>query len=145
MDGRILNVIGGCVGLVIGLGIVTGSIRAKDQLPASMGWVFIVFCTGMLAVPLLWASWQRANSRYAITNRRALILRHAFGMETLKSWQIRTLPSIEVSGLWRKSVWLENSQSGFFTGRTSRKMGFEMIEDAEVIYRLLIKIQRDAP
>ncbi|MGL5011532.1 MAG: hypothetical protein ACRC6I_16765, partial [Paracoccaceae bacterium] len=60
------------------------------------------------------------------------------------SWQVQTIPALELASGWHKSVWFDRSKEGFFSNRRSRNLGFAMIGDAEQVYSLLLKMQREA-
>lgn len=145
-DSRFLDFVGGCFAVALGIVIIAGKLPQSDEntTPALFGWFIVAIGAASAIAPLLWSNWQRWNSRYAVTTRRALILRRSFGFRSMQSWQVQTIPALELATGWHKSVWFDKSKAGFLSAKRQRNIGFEMISDAEEVFSLLLKVQRDA-
>lgn len=91
-----------------------------------------------------WDSYARSRTRYALTDRRAIIARSAAG-RSLKSWPIDDETRLDYEPGPEATIWFAEEIKRGSKGRTyTEKKGFEYISDGDKVYRLMRDIQQGA-
>jgi hypothetical protein len=105
---------------------------------------FVLMALFLLVGRHWWDSYRRAKTRYALTDRRALIAR-ALGRRVVESHvithdaRIDLIPGVEATVLFAAEVRQDQRGRAFQV-----RHGFEMIPDGERVARLLYRIQAAA-
>jgi hypothetical protein len=123
----------------------------SGEMPGGFGWFFILFplfglpfvAIGayMLFGHVLHDAWRRRRTRYALTDRRAIITSWA-GRRSLKSFPIGPGTLIDYQPGPEASLFFATETSVDSDGdRTSERIGFEHIADGEAAYAAVRRIQ----
>lgn len=113
-----------------------------------IGMVFPLFGLPFLAVGFylmvgrfFWNSYVRSKTRYALTNKRAIVARSAAGRK-LKSWPITSHTRLEFEPGEEATIWFAEEIKRGSKGRTyTTKHGFEYIEGGDELYRLIRRVK----
>ncbi len=125
---------------------ITGA-PSPSSFPPGAGIAVIVLGILWLAVPVISDAVTRARTRYALTNKRALIARGGSG-HRIKSYAIDSRTEIDyrpsnlaaINFAQRRESVMETS--GTTQGRGFVGVGFRYLTDGEKVYDLMTKVQR---
>lgn len=118
----------------VGPGLVMVPIMFALPLVAIAGYL-------ILGRPLV-AAYRRRHTRYALTDRRAIVAHSAFG-RSLRSYPIERDTLIDYRPGREATIWVaEEERRGAKGRRYTVKHGFEFIPDGDEVYRLMRQIQR---
>ena len=117
--------------------------------PGGIGIVFPLFGLPFVAVGFylmvgrfFWDSFARSRTRYALTNKRAIVATSAVGRK-LKSWPILSGTRLEYEPGDEATIWFAEEVKRGSKGRTyTTKHGFEYIEGGDEVYRLMRRVQQ---
>ena len=139
----------GCVflGFALFWTFMAATIGGETDMP--MDWVFPLFGLPFIAVGaflvfgrLFWNAHQRRHTRYALTDRRAIVARSAWS-RSLKSYPIDADTQIDFRPGREATIWFaQEEKRGNKGSRYTVKHGFEFIPDGDEVYRLMRQIQR---
>lgn len=92
--------------------------------------------------PVIWDAWRRRRTRYAQTDRRALVV-CSLPRRSIESFPIHAGSWLEYAPGPEASIHFSREQAFFrFDPRHVVKRGFELIPDGDAVYRLVRDIQR---
>ena len=119
------------------------------DMPGGFGVLFPMFGLPFVAVGLylmvgrfFWNSYARSKTRYALTNKRAIIASSAMGRK-LKSWPITSHTRLEYEPGEEATIWFAEELTRGSKGRTyTTKHGFEYVEGGDELYRLMRRVQQ---
>lgn len=117
--------------------------------PAGIGYVFPLFGLPFVVVGLylvfgrfLWRAYVRSRTRYALTTRRAIVAKDAFG-RSLKSWPITDAGQVEYQPGAEATIFFATEMRRGSKGREYQvRHGFEYIAEGDHVYRLIRAIQQ---
>lgn len=108
------------------------------------GLPFVAIGAYLVAGRFLWGAYVRSQTRYALTNKRAIIARNASG-RTLKSYPITADTRLELEPGDLSTIWFaEEIRRGSKGSNYTVKKGFEYITDGEEVYRQMRRVQQEA-
>ncbi|MEM9139721.1 MAG: aspartate carbamoyltransferase catalytic subunit [Pseudomonadota bacterium] len=129
-------------GMSAGRSFQSGGIDMFATVFPLFGVPFILVGAYMVFGQYLWKAYVRGRTRYALTNKRAIIAKSALG-RSLKSWPIDGTTRLELQPGREATIWFAEEQRRGSKGRRySVKKGFEYIPDGEEVYRLMRRIQQ---
>jgi len=121
------------------------------RMPTGMGWFFIFF--PLFGLPFIAAGYwmvfgqhlsnarQRRHTRYALTNKRAIITNWA-GRRSLKSYPIGPDTVVDYQPGAEATIWFSTKVTTDSDGDTvTERAGFEHFEDGEAAYAAIRRIQ----
>lgn len=128
---------------------MASSITRDAPGPAGFGLIFPLFGLPFVAVGaylvfgrFFWRSYVRGRTRYALTDKRAIIATNAFGRK-LKSYPITADTRLEFEPGPEATIWFaEEMRRGNKGRRYTVKKGFEYIHDGDEVYRLMRRVQQ---
>jgi hypothetical protein len=131
------------VGLVAVLSLRASPLSERDGTGLLFGLSTIAFALWLLVGRHLYDALQRGFMRYALTDRRALILRRLL-FQRLESWPIGPFMPIDYrpGALWH--IYFAKFYTDVGETRTLTRVGFEFIPDGEHVKAMVERIQRDA-
>ncbi len=89
-----------------------------------------------------WKAYKRSKTRYALTDKRAIVATSAFGRK-LKSYPITAGTRLDYEPGDPATIWFaEEERRGSKGRRYTVKHGFEYILDGDDVYRLMRQIQQ---
>jgi hypothetical protein len=117
--------------------------------PGGIGLVFPLFGLPFVAVGFylmvgrfFWDSFVRSKTRYALTNKRAIVASSAWGRK-LRSWPIHAGTRLEFEPGDEATIWFAEEVKRGSKGRTyTTKHGFEYVEGGDELYRLMRRVQQ---
>lgn len=120
--------------------------------PGPFGVIFPLFGLPFVAVGIylvagrfFWKAYVRGRTRYALTDKRAIVATNAF-KRTLKSYPINAGTKIEIEPGPETTIWFaEEERRGQKGRRYTVKKGFEYIADGEEVYRMMRRMQQGEP
>lgn len=110
---------------------------------AIFGLPFVAIGLYMIFGRFLWDAHKRARTRYALTDKRAIIATRYQGRQ-MKSHPIDPAAPIAYDAGPEASIVFDRRMRGSGKGRRLVTTGFEFIPDGERVYRLIRAIQRAA-
>ena len=109
------------------------------------GLPFVLVGAYMVFGQYLWNAYVRGKTRYALTDRRAIIAKSALG-RSLKSWPINKRTRLELIPGDESTIWFaEEERRGNKGRRYTVKKGFEYITGGDQVYRLMREVQQGKP
>lgn len=126
----------------------SGAMSAPGEM-ALFGMIFPLFGLPFVAVgaymlfgQYFWNAHVRRNTRYALTDKRAIIAKSVW-RRTLNSYKIEPSTQVEFQPGAEASIWFaEEVKRGSKGRRYTVKKGFEYIQDGDEVYRLIRRIQQ---
>ena len=117
--------------------------------PAGFGLIFPLFGLPFVAVgayllfgQYFWKAYVRSRTRYALTDKRAIVATNALGRK-LKSYPIGEGTRLEYEPGQEATIWFaEEERRGQKGRRYTVKHGFEYVEDGDELYRLMRRVQQ---
>lgn len=116
--------------------------------PGGVGLFFPLFGLPFLAVGaymmvgrFFWDSYVRSKTVYALTTKRGIVARSAFG-RSLKSYPIRRETEVEYLPGEEATIYLAREQRRGKNGTYTVKRGFEYINGGDEVYRLIRALQQ---
>ncbi|MEM9061070.1 MAG: aspartate carbamoyltransferase catalytic subunit [Pseudomonadota bacterium] len=115
-----------------------------------LGLIFPLFGLPFVAVGVylvfgrfIWDAYVRSRTRYALTDKRAIVATSAFG-RSLKSWPITGETRLEFEPGDEATIWFhEEERRGNKGRRYTVKKGFEYVASGDELYRLMRSVQQD--
>lgn len=133
----------GMMAIGAGMGMASGVGAGMVVFPL-FGLPFIAVGAYLAFGRLFWKAWLRRHTRYALTDRRAIIARNAWG-RSLRSYPVDADTVIDFRPGREASIWFaEEERRGNKGRRYTVRHGFEFIPDGHEVYRLMRQIQRQA-
>lgn len=128
--------------------MASGAMSAPGEA-AAIGMVFPLFGLPFVAVGLylvagqyVWEAYVRGRTRYALTNRRALIATNAF-RRSLKSWPIDRNAPVEFAPHEKgDDIYFAEKVEVGRRSTTTTKIGFEGIDEGERVYKLIRDVKQ---
>ena len=125
--------------------MATGAMDA----PGGVGMIFPLFGLPFLAVGFylmvgrfFWNSYVRSKTRYALTDKRAIVASSAWGRK-LKSWPIHSGTRLDYEPGEEATIWFAEEVTRGSKGRTyTTKHGFEYVEGGDELYRMMRRVQQ---
>lgn len=108
---------------------------------AIFGLPFVAIGLYMIFGRFLWDAYKRSRTRYALTDKRAIIATRYQGRQ-MKSHPIDPAAQVELNAGPESSIILDRRMRGSGKGRRLVTTGFEFIRDGEKVYRLIRAIQQ---
>jgi hypothetical protein len=103
---------------------------------------FVLVGAYMVFGRFFWKAYKRSKTRYALTDKRAIIASSAFGRK-LKSYPISDGTRLEYEPGDAATIWFaEEERRGSKGRRYTVKHGFEYIPNGDEVYRLMRKVQQ---
>ena len=125
-----------------------GNVKVSGNFPASiyifplMGLAFLVLGIVQTFGPVFWDAWKRRRTRYALTDRRALVA-CSLPWRMVESFPIGAESWLEFAPGREAMIYFSREKSFFrFNPRHVVKRGFELIPDGDEVYRTVRQIQR---
>lgn len=139
----------GCVFLAFALFWTFMAATLGGGTGTPVDWAFPLFGLPFVAVGAFlvfgrpfWNAHVRRHTRYALTGRRAIVARSAWG-RSLKSYPIDEDTQIDYRPGREATIWFAQEERRGNKGRRyTVKHGFEFIADGDEVYRLMRQIQR---
>ena len=104
------------------------------------GFPFVLVGVWLVAGHWFFDAYRRRRSRYALTNKRALIARTVFGRR-MESYPIKSDSEISLISGALDSVYFAQKIHYSKNGRQVKNIGFRFIADGQEVYDLLRKVQ----
>ena len=106
------------------------------------GLPFVTVGAYMLFGQYFWKAHVRKHTRYALTDKRAIVAKSAWG-RSLRSYEIGPSTQVEYKPGPESTIWFaEEERRGSKGRRYTVKKGFEYITDGDEVYRLIRRIQQ---
>ena len=105
------------------------------------GLPFLVIGAYLAVGRYFWDSYVRGKTVYALTSKRGIIARSAFG-RSLKSYPIRRSTEIEYQPGEEATIYFGKDEKRGKNGTYTVKRGFEYFEGGDKVYRLMRAIQQ---
>ena len=117
--------------------------------PGAFGLIFPLFGLPFIAVGLyllvgrfFWGAYKRGRTRYALTEKRAIIATNAFGRK-LKSYPISASTRLDYEPGPEATIWFAKEERRGQKGRRyTVKKGFEYVSGGDDLYRLMRRVQQ---
>jgi hypothetical protein len=107
----------------------------------AFGTVFVLIGLYLVIGRFLWDAYVRARTRYALTDRRALIATRHPGRR-MKDWPITADMPLDVETGPTTSIYFARERVGGWRRRHARRVGFEFIADGPEVLSLIRAVQR---
>ena len=106
------------------------------------GLPFVAVGAYLLFGRFFWSAHVRRKTRYALTNKRAIVATSALG-RSLKSWPITAETRLEFEPGDQATIWFhEEERRGSKGRRYTVKKGFEYVSGGDELYRLMRSVQQ---
>lgn len=142
----------GLVIAAVGVFILFGPQKnGNGPLDTFIGWMLVVlfgFVPGVL--PYFYQAFLRLNTRYTLTDKRAIISTRFLGKQSLKSYPAQSFTALEFDRLAGGTVWFNARYSEHLARRGSLtewrvetlvRIGFVGIPNARDLYSKMLKLQ----
>ncbi|WP_425101544.1 aspartate carbamoyltransferase catalytic subunit [Tropicibacter sp. S64] len=123
---------------------IAGNVPGPVKVFPAFGLIFFFIGLWNAGLFVLWDAFKRSRTTYTLTNRRAFIATDLpVQGKTLSSYPIDRSSVLEFHGDDPGSIWFGERTVRTKNGSRTRRIGFEQIDDARTVYRLLRDIQQD--
>ncbi len=121
---------------------MTSGMGGFEILFPLFGLPFVAVGAYLMIGRFFWEAFVRTKTRYALTNKRGIVAKSAWG-RSLKSWSITRNTEIEyLPGPAATLYFAKEEKRGSKGSRYTVKKGFEYIPDGDAVYRLMRQVQQ---
>jgi hypothetical protein len=107
----------------------------------AFGTVIVLIGAYLVIGRFVWDAYARALTRYALTDRRALIATRHLGRR-VKDWPLSADMALDVETGPTTSIYFAQEHAGGWRRRHTRRIGFEFIADGPEVLSLIRAVQR---
>jgi hypothetical protein len=119
-----------------------GGMSGFEMIFPLFGLPFVAVGAYLMIGRYFWEAHVRTKTRYALTNKRAIVAKSAWG-RSLKSWPINSSTQIEYQpGSAATLYFAKEEKRGSKGSRYTVKKGFQYIPDGDAVYRLMRQVQQ---
>ncbi len=111
-------------------------------VPAALAVTFLLFGLHLVLGIHIGETYDRRNTRYALTDRRAIVALKRFGRLSLTSFPISAETEIELRATTPQSVLFADRYIELEDEAERQRIGFELLADAEAVYDLMLQVQQ---